>query len=66
MNEKTDLEKLEEAVVKPIVKLLTKVGITKKNHSLSKKAVKAQGKSRKVNQQRKNKKNKPTGSKRRV
>lgn len=59
---KSDLEKLEEKV--GIGK--SKIGITKKDHSLSKKAVKAQGKSRRINQARKNKKNRPTGSKRRV
>ena len=61
MNDKTDLEKLEEETVFG----KSKIGITRKSKSMSKKATKAQGKSRKINQARKNKKNRPTGSKRR-
>ena len=61
MEEITELEKLEEETAFG----KSKVGITRKSKSLSKKAVKTQKKSRKVNKQRKNKKNKSTGSKRR-
>jgi hypothetical protein len=59
MNVKSDLEKLEETVAFG----KSKIGVTRKSHSLSKKAIKAQKKSRRINIKRANKKFRATGSK---
>lgn len=58
----TSLEKIIEEV---LGKGKSKIGITRKNKSPEKKAVKLAKKQRKINHQRQNKKRRPTGSKQR-
>ncbi len=59
------LAKAEKIVDEILGKGKSKIGITRKNKSPEKKAVKLAKKQRKINHQRKNQKRRPTGSKQR-
>jgi hypothetical protein len=63
--QESSLEKAEKIIKEVLGKGKSKIGITRRDKSPAKKAVKLAKKQRKVNQQRKNQKRRPTGSKQR-